>query len=972
MNSLNCKKSDKTILTEGRAQSLSIKNAKLRFIGYYTNTFGIRPSNEDINYFVEYLRKTFNCLRGNKPESKYFEGLARFCIDGSFSLKGKPLEMDDDSKIKDIKRFVTFLSMNNGKDNNVNVNFALKVKEGKEAYTKELTFDEMFSMYDEIVPKYIEKETFQGNNDVEYNIVKIEDFEQATEYSDYTSWCITKSMDAWNDNTGNGVFTVYFCLGDGFEYLEEEPGEKAPLDEYGLSMISVVVEPSGELYKCTCRWNHDNGGSDDVMNVDEISNLLNCDFMETFKPDDFSEKIQEGIDKYFTKLDREESRQAYDDYEDDDEEYGYREYDYYRDIDDDEDDDEQMFDDSSFTTTPIPNISIIEYNDLYSLIDIVHRKIITDKWYKHIGKFNEGKAPVEISEGKWNYIDKNGDVVYPGIHFLRTSTPDKGNSIVVKADGSLFNMDSENQMSDINSGLEKTLSETRDFYSVFDSFAPSNVFLMDNGLLLASYKPNKNIKLWNVVDCKKIKILFDTWFTKLGELNNDYVQVRSFNNKNSVLSRRGELLYPDFNVYTANVINKNFIKVTTEQNDDVYDLYNKEGRILPEMEINHIIPMDYNGDFLALRVNDGMKHIINSEGVTLNEAPLNDIITKFENGLAMVVVNQHYNFMRKDGSFISEEGYLEATKFNKAGVSEVQTIYGNIEYINTDGEEIDFNNHIIKKTHDNDNINVFDSIDKGNMYSQRNSGLIGDLYRVKIGRKYNILDAENKRLLYKEWFKDFGDFDNGFAVVKYGDNINFMKVNGELLLDYNNPIIDANTFTEYGLAAIKTVQGINFLTSNGELLCPNIFFSDATSFNENGIAIVKLKDDKGYNILKPDGTLLYDNNFKNITKVNRRNVSIVEFMNNSGYNVINSKGVMISPVPFKDITSFDYTGVSRVVLFDGREFKLDTDGSFYDINDTYCDYPIDIDNPQSKEPKIELSETILRNIITEVIKDIIN
>lgn len=265
---------------------------------------------------------------------------------------------------------------------------------------------------------------------------------------------------------------------------------------------------------------------------------------------------------------------------------------------------------------------------------------------------------------------------------------------------------------------------------------------------------------------------------------------------------------------------------------------------------------------------------------------------------------------------------------------------------------------------------MFDSIDKAKVYGSRNSGLIGDLYRVKIGRKYNILDAENKRLLYKEWFKDFGCFDNGFAVVKYGDNINFMKLNGELLLDYNNPIIDVNSFTEYGLAAIKTVQGINFLTSNGELLCPNIFFSDATSFNENGIAIVKLKDDKGYNFLKPDGTLLCDNNFKNITKFNSRNVSIVEFMNNGGYNVMNSKGVMISPVPLKDITSFDYMGVSRVVLFDGREFKLDTDGLFYNINDTYCDNPIDIDNPQSHEPKIELTETTLRNIITEVIKDV--
>ena len=84
---------------------------------------------------------------------------------------------------------------------------------------------------------------------------------------------------------------------------------------------------------------------------------------------------------------------------------------------------------------------------------------------------------------------------------------------------------------------------------------------------------------------------------------------------------------------------------------------------------------------------------------------------------------------------------------------------------------------------------------------------------------------------------------------------------------------------------------------------------------------------------------------------------------------MNNFGKTLSPVRFK--TMHDFGFVQRVELFDGREFNFDTRTClFYDPNDTYNNNPVDINKPSQEEQKIELTESMLRNIITEVIKDV--
>lgn len=119
-----------------------------------------------------------------------------------------------------------------------------------------------------------------------YNIVRINSFEEAQQYSKYTSWCITKDEGAFNDYSLNGFNSVYFCLKNGFEDVKQVVGTNPPLDEYGLSMISVIVKPTGHIAYCTCRWNHSNNGNDEIMNEKDISNLIGCSFENVFKVSD--------------------------------------------------------------------------------------------------------------------------------------------------------------------------------------------------------------------------------------------------------------------------------------------------------------------------------------------------------------------------------------------------------------------------------------------------------------------------------------------------------------------------------------------------------------------------------------------------------------------------------------------------------------------------------------------------------------
>ena len=210
-----------------------------------------------------------------------------------------------------------------------------------------------------------------GERNTSYNIVKINTFKEASEYGKYTPWCVTHEIKAFNDYTNNGICVFYFCLKDGFESIPEKIGENCPLDEYGLSMIAVCVDENGECKTITCRWNHDNGGNDNVMSTEELSRLLGVNFYEVFKPSSvFKEKLEKVL-----------SLAKKGDFSGFDNIYSFNKN----------------------------GIAIVELNEKFNFID-VNGNFISEHWFDDIGYFNNGFAKVRLNN-KWNFINIYGKLV---------------------------------------------------------------------------------------------------------------------------------------------------------------------------------------------------------------------------------------------------------------------------------------------------------------------------------------------------------------------------------------------------------------------------------------------------------------------------------------------------------------------------------------------------------------------------------
>ena len=125
----------------------------------------------------------------------------------------------------------------------------------------------------------------QFKRDTSYKFIPIPDFETAKRFGKWTSWCVTHQKSMYDSYTKNGLGLFYFCIKDNFESVEKVKGEGCPLDEYGKSMIAISVNDDGSLNTATCRWNHDNGGNDNIFkDAKEVSQFFGVNFFDTFKP----------------------------------------------------------------------------------------------------------------------------------------------------------------------------------------------------------------------------------------------------------------------------------------------------------------------------------------------------------------------------------------------------------------------------------------------------------------------------------------------------------------------------------------------------------------------------------------------------------------------------------------------------------------------------------------------------------------
>ena len=184
-----------------------------------------------------------------------------------------------------------------------------------------LSKDEIFQRFRPIQRKeteeeinYVKRMKFTGDSD--YEIVKIDSYQDASKYKSYTSWCVTQNKNHFDSYSCDGMNQFYFCLRKGFKNVKKD-NKDAPLNDYGLSMISVCVDYNGMPLYVTTRYNHEFEGenNENLCSPRQVSEVINMNFFEVFKPSQkgekfnkykIQEKLENGTDinSLFDKVDK--------------------------------------------------------------------------------------------------------------------------------------------------------------------------------------------------------------------------------------------------------------------------------------------------------------------------------------------------------------------------------------------------------------------------------------------------------------------------------------------------------------------------------------------------------------------------------------------------------------------------------------------------------------------------------------------
>ena len=331
---------------ESKSQSEAIK--------LVMNKWGWDKAKAD-NFIRVDLRNDITALR-DKQIGKFTLGITRMYLNN---------EIKDANTISDINATLKLLTAHlNEYDRNLNG----------------LSADELISKFKQVRENNVKQEKQEINRIKfgvsDYEIVRIDSFNDAKKYYKYTNpnsrWCLTHMDDMYSNYTCDGINQIYFCLKNGFEDIKQIKGKNAPLDEYGLSMLSIIVNDEGELAYCTTRWNHDNGGNDSAMDAVEISKVVNVNFYEMFKP---NTKWKDILDNAKQRLANGESPERI-----------FHYVDNFKD-----------------------GYARVELNKKWNFIN-KNGEFLSDKWFDIVGDFREDCAGVVLNN-KCNFINKNGEIV---------------------------------------------------------------------------------------------------------------------------------------------------------------------------------------------------------------------------------------------------------------------------------------------------------------------------------------------------------------------------------------------------------------------------------------------------------------------------------------------------------------------------------------------------------------------------------
>ena len=391
--------------------------------------------------------------------------------------------------------------------------------------------------------KDIEAMSF-GKSD--YDIVRIDSFEQAKEYYKYTNpdsrWCLTHMENQYMSYTCDEINQLYFCLKRGFENIENIPGKNTPLDEYGLSMLSIIVNENGELVHCTCRWNHDNGGTDNVMNEKQISEVVGVNFYKTFKPNNkWNDMVNTVVDDLKNNVPLEEIFDMYDGM------YGYG----YDDV-------------NGYKRVCLKT----KWNYINN-----KRELLSTQWFDFINPFNTNDIAEVGLNDKRNFIDRNGELVCK----------------------QWFNL-----ISGFDNGIAKVyLKKKVNFINDFGELLSECWFDKESSTNKKNiYKVELNGK-YNIFDVNIGKVLSEQWFDRINEFYNDIAEV-ALKGKYNFINTQGKILSKEwFDLISPFAFNYNNNAVVVKNKK--INVINTEGELLFARWFDDICSL--NDDVIELEKN---------------------------------------------------------------------------------------------------------------------------------------------------------------------------------------------------------------------------------------------------------------------------------------------------------------------------------------------------------------------------------
>ena len=559
------------LITESQ-ESASIKEATrlvMDRLGY---------TKEQADSFIRIdLRASFPILR-SKEGGKFILGVTRMYLDGQIS------DASTISSLNQTLKYIVTPAHYNEYDRNLNGLSAQQlIDRFKQARTDDLEKDKA------------ELGTAQYTEHPEYKIVRIDSFEQAKQYGRYNDWCLAQPNGKYNYDqyTSDGVNQLYFILREGFENEPRVKGENAPYDSYGLSMMTVIVDPEGMMTQSTTRWNHENDSSDSAFTPKQISEIIGRNFYEVFKP---NTKFKDALANAVEKL-----------------KMGARV--------------EGIFD----MVRGLSNGSfIVELLNKYNVLT-PHNTFKYQKWFDVIWSFSEGFAMVKLN-GKYSFINTKGELIGDGNLWFDYGSDFNEGFATVRLNG-------KDSFINTNGELIGDGNLWFDFVGSFDEgFAKVELngktsFINTNGELIGDG---------------------NLWFDFVWDFKEGFARVE-LNGKYSFINTKGELI-GDGNLWFDYVgsFNEGFAKVRL---NGKHSFINTKGELIGDGNLWFDYVSDFNEGFAAVELNGKYSFINTKGELIGDGNLWFDDADVFNEGLARVKLNGKYSFINTKGELIGDGNF---------------------------------------------------------------------------------------------------------------------------------------------------------------------------------------------------------------------------------------------------------------------------------------------------------------------------